>query len=120
MEIQAYTRKYLSDRLGVTARVTVPNPRPPTFLLVRREGGSMLDGHRDSAGIGVDMWAPTELEAARLARRVSAAMRDFEHEDGIARVDEELLQNSPDPDDKSPRWYGSWTVIAYATDELEL
>lgn len=120
MEIQAYARRYLADALGVTARVTVPNPRPDTLLVVRREGGSMLDSHRDSAGIGVDMWAPSELEAANLARRVSVAMRAFEHEDGVARVTEEVLMNSPDPDDGSPRWYGSWTVIAYGTDELDV
>ncbi|MGN0034643.1 MAG: hypothetical protein ACI364_02820 [Coriobacteriales bacterium] len=120
MEIQAYTRKYLSDRLGVAARVTVPNPRPPRFLLVRREGGSMLDGHRDSAGIGVDMWAPTDLEAARLAMEVRDAMRELAYRPGVARVDEELLQNSPDPDDGSPRWYGSWTLVTYGCDELEV
>lgn len=121
MDIQAYTRRYLADALdGVTVKVTVPNPRPAMLAVVRREGGAEIDAHHASAGIGITMWAPTEAEAARLATEVALAMRGFVYRDGIAKVTEETRINDPDPEDGSPRWYASYTIIDYPTDELDI
>lgn len=116
LNAQALVRSALADALpDATVRVSVPNPRPPSFVLVRREGGSMADAYRDMPGIGVFCWAETEAKACDLASRASIAMLALEHVRGVARVDEEILLSSPDPEDKSPRWYGSYTLTTYQT-----
>lgn len=114
LNTQAVVRAALAGALtDATVRVTVPNPRPDKFVLVRREGGRRLDLHRDNVGIGVDCWADTEANAAELASRMSDAMFALEHVDGIASVTEESFRSDPDPVDASPRWYGSYTLITY-------
>lgn len=113
---QASARAYLARELpDAKVGVTVPRPRPDAFVLVRREGGSMLDPYRDSAGIGVECWAPTEAKAFDLASRMSRAMLAMEREPGVAFVEEEAFYSDPDPEDASPRWYGSYTLITYQT-----
>lgn len=117
LNAQAAVRAHLSKALpDAKVGVTVPRPRPEAFVLVRREGGARLDAHRDSAGIGVECWHSTEAEAADLASRMSDAMLALEREPGFASASEEAFYSDPDPEDASPRWYGSYTLITYQTD----
>ena len=114
LNAQAVARAFLAKALpDAKVGVTVPKPRPSLFVLVRREGGSMLDAYRDSVGIGVECWAPTEAEAANLAARMSHAMLALERQPGVASVVEEAFYSDPDPEDSNPRWYGSYTLITY-------
>lgn len=115
---QAFVRAFLASVLtDATVRTSVPNPRPEQFVLVTREGGGKLDRYRDGPGIGVTCWAATEAKAANLASRMSDAMFSLEYQNGIASVDEEAFYSDPDPTDKNPRWYGSYTLITYETKE---
>jgi predicted RNase H-like nuclease len=111
---QGGVRDFLARTLeDAIVRVNVPNPMPQKFVLVRQEGGRRLDAHRSSAGIGVFVWAATEAEAYDLALRVSEAMRLLAYTAGVADVIEEEFGSSPDPEDKKPRWYGSYTLTTY-------
>lgn len=113
IEAQAFVRTYLAGKLTADVRATVPNPRPSPFVYVKREGGGRLDRHRDRPGIGIFCWAETEAKAASLAMEVSEAMQGLELEKGVAKVTEEIIYSAPDPEDKTPRWYGSYTLTTY-------
>ena len=114
LNAQAVVRAHLAAELPeAEVGVKVPNPRPPAFVLVRREGGSMKDAYRDGPGIGVTCWERTEAKAYALADRASRALFSLEREPGVASVAEEALRSDPDPEDGSPRWYGSYTLTTY-------
>ncbi len=116
--IQAIARKALAGALDAKVGVTVPNPRPAQFVLVRREGGALkADGHLDAAGIGVECWAATEQEAYGLAEAARAAMYALPYGEGVSHVAEEAFYSDPDPEDGAPRWYGSYTVTTHETFE---
>lgn len=120
LNVQADVRRRLAEALApVEVRVSVPDPRPPTLVVVTREGGRRLNDLQDRAGVGVLSWAPTEAEACRLADRASDAMRALPFSGGYDLVEEESLRRDPDPNDGSPRWYGSYTVTTHHYDEQE-
>ncbi len=56
----------------------VPNPRPPTFITVRRTGGVRLNRVADDATVVVEAFAATDtaaLDLAQLARQALHAAR---------------------------------------------
>jgi hypothetical protein len=112
---QGETRSYLESVLGddVVVRTKVPNPRPEKFVLVRQEAGRRVNKHMSRDGIGLFTWAPTEAEAHDIAQLASDAMFEMMHLNGVADVTEEMLLSSQDPEDGSPRWYGSYTLTTY-------
>lgn len=117
LNVQGDVRRRLAAALApVTVRVSVPDPRPPTLVVVTREGGRRLNDLQDRAGIGVLCWAPTEAEAARLADRASDALRALPFAGGYDLVTEEALRSDPDPDAGTPRWYGSYTITTHHYD----
>lgn len=112
--VQADVRSRLQDALtGATVRVSVPDPMPLPLVVVRREGGAMADVLNDRAGIGVDVWAETEAEAADLAMRASATVMALPLAAGYSRKVEEVLRSDYDTDRDLPHWYGSYTVNCY-------
>ena len=114
-DVQGQVREAIATVLpGVEVRVSVPDPRPPTLVVVRREGGYAENALVDRAGIGVQCWAPTEAGAWDLARRCAEAMLRLRFADGFCSVTEESLRSDYDTVRGSPRWYGSYTVRAYA------
>lgn len=117
LRVEAVVRDFLAGRLtGAVVRVRVPDPRPPTLVLVKRSGGAAQDRLVDRAGVELVMWAPTEAEAEDLAHEAAAAMAWLDRHGfpmGIARVDEEVLRSDPDPRAEAPRWYGSYTLWTY-------
>jgi hypothetical protein len=113
-DAQGKVRAFLEQELkDATVRVKVPNPMPKPFVLVEQEGGRRLDAYRSVAGIGIFSWAETEAEAYKLAEDVSRAMQRLVYTYGVANVVEEEFGSSPDPEDKKPRWYGSYTLTTY-------
>jgi hypothetical protein len=112
--VQADVRERLADALtGVEVRVSVPDPMPLPFVLVRREGGARADVLNDRAGIGVDVWAETEAEASSLAMRVSDEIMALPLSAGYSHTAEEVLKSEYDPDRNAPHWYGSYTINCY-------
>ena len=114
LNVQADVRSRLEGALtGATVRVSVPDPMPLPLVVVRREGGRMADQLNDHAGIGVDVWARTEAEAADLAMAASEAILTLPLADGYSRKYEEVLMSDYDTDRDLPHWYGSYTVNCY-------
>lgn len=52
----------------------VPNPRPSTFVVVRRTGGPRLNLVADDPQVTLDSWAPAEEDADDLAQQCRAIM----------------------------------------------
>lgn len=114
LNVQADVRSRLEGALqGATVRVSVPDPVPLPLVVVRREGGRMADQLNDHAGIGVDVWARTEAEAADLAMAASEAILTLPLADGYSRKYEETLRSDYDTDRDLPHWYGSYTINCY-------
>lgn len=117
LRAEAVVREFLDGRLpDAVVRVRVPDPRPPTFVLVKRAGGGALDRLLDRPGIELVMWAPTEAEAEDLAHEAAQAMLWLDRHGfpmGIAKVEEETLRSDPDPRTDEPRWYGSYTITTF-------
>lgn len=113
LNIQAHARAYLAAHLGVPVLVNVPDPRPESFVLVRRSGGRRLDRVRDRPGLDVEAWAPSEAEAQELMDDVCDLMEAYEYEEGIARADQETVRSDRDLGSGSPRWYASYTITTY-------
>lgn len=118
LNVQADVRERLEKALApIPVKVNVPENRPPTLVVVFREGGRRLNSLQDRAGIGVNCWAPTEAEASELADRISDVILHLPFEAGYDLVREESLRSDPDPNAKVPRWYGSYTITTHHYDE---
>lgn len=114
LNVQADVRARLAKALApVEVRVSVPDPRPQTLVVVAREGGHRLNALQDRAGVGVLVWAPTEAKACDLMERVGDLMAALPFSAGYEVVDEETMRSDPDPATKSPRWYASYTITTH-------
>lgn len=113
MNVQAVVRSKLEKALGVPVRASVPAQRPPTLVVARREGGRMQNALLDAPGIGIDVWAPTEAEAADLCQRAGDAMLSLTFAEGFALVNEEVMLSQYDKLTDSPHWYASYSLVTY-------
>lgn len=68
--------------------IKVPSPRLPRMVVVRRDGGPRLDAVRESARLGINVWAGNDQEAANLARLVRALFNAAADGSPVCRVDE--------------------------------
>lgn len=85
-----------------------------TAVWVRRDGGPVLDQIRESARVGINVFAPTEQAVTNLARTVSALMRAAADGSPIVRVTQ---PTGPTPiADASPRRYMTFEVVVRGTD----
>lgn len=113
-----YLKAQLADR-GPAVSVTskVPNPRPATFVVVRRLGGIRLNLVVDDAQVTIESWANDDDEAhdlAQLCRGLVFAMRGTV-QDGTAvyRVGELAgPQDLPDPPSSQSRYVHNVQIAA--------
>lgn len=84
--------------LGVFVSNRVPDPRRPTMVIVRRDGGARLDTVREEARLNVRVWASTDREATDLAALVRALMWAAPDGKPVVRVTE-LSGPTPVPDE---------------------
>jgi hypothetical protein len=70
-QLDARPETYAAD---VEVNTKTPNPRPPKLVTVRRDGGPLLDLVRETARLGVNVWAPHEADANDLTRLVRALL----------------------------------------------
>lgn len=100
----------------------VPNPRPASFVQVRRVGGSSLPPVRDVARVDIFSWAATEPAAAALGGTVRAQMFDISRTSlgGVQcyRVEETLFRQFDDPDTGTPRFWGTYALTLRADDAI--
>lgn len=110
----ADVRKRLADALSpVPVKVSVPDPRPRSLVVVRRTGGRRLNRLQDSIGIGVECWAATEQEAHDLAVSAASAIESLSFADGYEAARCESMRSDYDVAGASPRWYLSYTLTAH-------
>ena len=111
--VDAMLLNFLSARITPPVHITVPDPRPETFVRAWRTGGGPLNRAVEQALVTVQAWAPTNLTAHALA----AACRDVLLNDNTGMP---LVRNvevvsgpylDPDPDSRHPRY----TVTARLT-----
>lgn len=82
-DIEDALRRTLIDDLNAFGRpcpvyITIPNPRPSEFVIVRRIGGARINLVTDSAQVSIEAYAPTAGRAHSLiqtARTLITAMR---------------------------------------------
>lgn len=115
MLVTTYVRAALALRVepyttGVKVGVTVPNPRPTRLVTVRRDGGPRLDVVRESARIGVNVWAGTEQDASDLARLVRALLWAMPDGKPVTKVTE-LSGPSPVAEDSGARRYLTFELL---------
>lgn len=97
---------FLSTRVSVPVHVSVPNPRPVSFIVARRNGGGALNRVIDQPTVTVDAWAPRSAEAEDIARVAREAfLNDMLGLPLVAAVEEISGPYSvPDPDSGTPRF----------------
>lgn len=70
-QLAARDESYAQD---VHVDTKVPTSRPARLVTIRRDGGPRLDVVRETARLGINIWAETEQAANDLARLVRALM----------------------------------------------
>lgn len=121
-DVEAALVTYLTTALaaqGDTAsvHVRVPRTRPNRFVLVPRLGGTQANLVTDAATIGVECWAPTDLQASNLARLTRALVRSLRGETtaGVTFYDVTEFAgpaNLPDPTSNQSRYTFTVSVSA--------
>jgi len=119
----ALLRAYLLPIVAVDIASRIPDPRPATWLQVRRVGGPQLRPVRDQPRIDVFAWAPTDPEAwtlAELARRSIHALQATTLLGPMCyRVDEFLgPRQFDDPLTGSPRVWATYSLTIRADDAI--
>lgn len=104
----------------VPVSTKVPNPRPVTFVIVRRVGGTRAGLVADEALITVEAWADTDPAAHDLAQIARARLGALEGTVAggvtIYRVGESSgPQDLPDPDSNQSRYTQTFTVTVRGT-----
>jgi hypothetical protein len=100
---------YLADLVDVDVFSEVPNPRPDSFVVVRRLGGPRRNLVADGAQIGVECFGSDDVDAYELAAAARAHLIAMYGQvvDGVQvyRVDELAgPSSSPDPDSGQARY----------------
>lgn len=106
----------LTHAVDVHVSVKVPNPRTDRMVIVRRDGGRQVDAVRETARIGVQVWASTEKECADLANLVRALLMAMADGAPVCRVSETLAPSPVDDKSGQPMRYGTFTLTARGSD----
>ncbi|WP_240044758.1 hypothetical protein [Streptomyces alboflavus] len=105
--VRAYLQAALDVRgVSVPVRTRVPNPRPDRLIRVERLGGTRLDRITDRPRLSVEVWAPSQDEAADLAQLARALVHAIPGWRGAVAydvVDVGGPTSSPDPASGSER-----------------
>lgn len=101
-------------------RSKVPNPRPASFVTVRRIGGPKLNLVADEPLLIVESWADTESDAAELAQKVRAAINASRgtYVDGVSIYKVEEASGPgvlPDPLSQQARYTQTFTMALRGT-----
>lgn len=116
--IEETIRSFLSERLDVPVRLSVPTPAPARFVVVEKTGSGYEDGIY-SATIAVQSYGPAAtshdgtLDAAKLNELVKAAMQDADGLPQLVRCDLYSDYNFPDATRKRPRYQAVFGVVHY-------
>lgn len=112
-DVELWATDYLRTALAANGYpgVFVSNRRESqqAAVWVRRDGGPVLDEVRESARLGVNVFAASEQEASNLARTVSALLRAGADGTPVLRVQQ---TSGPSPiADGAPRRYMTFELV---------
>lgn len=111
----ALTARAESYTSNVYVGTKIPATRKDRMVIVRRDGGPRLDMLRESARLGINVWAKTEQDVNDLARMVRALLWAAPDGSPVVRVDDSAGP-SPVPDESGqPRVF--FTVAAIVRGE---
>lgn len=114
LDIQSDLRERLAQAFpDFVVKRFVPEKIPERLMTLHREGGRRQNDLVDAPGVGIYVWAPTELETSEYAEKIADLMTSLAFSEGYATVDMETMYSSPDPDTDHPRWYLSYTIQTY-------
>lgn len=89
--------------LGLSASLSVHNPRPDRFITVERTGGA-VGRFQDHPTVAVQTWAQSRTEASQLSGQVADVLRSFRFQPHIFNVNIQSNYNNPDPDSGQARY----------------
>lgn len=106
VSVDAMVLSFLTPRVSVPVHVSVPEDRPESFIVARRNGGGALNRAIDVATVTVDAWADRDLAASELAEQARTAFLNESLAMPLVSGVEELTgpYSVPDPESKSPRF----------------
>ena len=116
--IEEILLNFLSERLDVPVRLTVPTPAPDRFVVLEKTGADWGD-RIDTATLAVQSYGPNArdhdgtLDAIRLNEQVKAAMLDADTLPDIVRCTPVTDYNFPDTTRKRPRYQAVFSVTHY-------
>lgn len=106
--VSLVVKQYLDPLLGgVRVSSENPRPRPTPFVRLRPAGGNDRNMALSDRMLTVEVWDDTDLKAGRLAEQVFAllvAAPRSGHKVIRSVVSVGAPAQSPDPDDRSPRY----------------
>lgn len=117
LNVMGDIRARLESACGVGAYIRVPDTRPETFIVVRREGGHRENTLLDCAGMCIYCYAPTEQKTWELADSVADVMDTLPFNAGYAKVEQTTMYSDPDPDALCPRWYLGYNITNFKPKE---
>lgn len=108
-DVEALLVRVLPALVGVDVSTRVPNPRPDSFVRVKRVGGGRRDYVTEEPLVVVECWALTEPAASALGRLTQAhvfALAQTSDGGDYVRAVREVggLQAFPDPTSSTPRY----------------
>ena len=113
--IEETIRSFLSERLDVPVRLSVPTPAPARFVVVEKTGSGYEDGIY-SATIAVQSYGPAAtshdgtLDAAKLNELVKAAMQDACRSLCAATFIPTTISQTPPASDPAIRPFSAWCI----------
>lgn len=116
--IEQIILEFLTARLDVPVRLSVPTPAPARFVVVEKTGSGYEDGIY-SVTIAVQSYGPDArdhdgtLDAAKLNALVKAAMQDADGLPQLVRCELYSDYNFPDTTRKLPRYQAVFGVVHY-------
>ena len=116
--IEELIQDFLSGRLSVPVRLTVPTPAPDRFVVLEKTGSGYEDGLY-AATLAVQSYGPNAtdhdgtLDASRLNEEVKAAMEDAAELPELSSCELNTDYRFPDTTHKRPRYQAVFSITHY-------
>lgn len=110
--IEELIQDFLSGRLSVPVRLTVPTPAPDRFVVLEKTGSGYEDGLY-AATLAVQSYGSSDFSAAQLSHFVVQAMLDADTLPEIVSCDLVTEYNFPDTTRKRPRYQAVFSITHY-------
>lgn len=110
--IEEIILNFLSGRLDVPVRLSVPTPAPARFVVIEKTGSGYEDG-LFSATLAVQSYGDGLYDTALLNRRVVETMLDADTLPEISFCELNTDSDFPDTARKRPRYQAVFDVVHY-------